>query len=235
MTRIFRCPKCDARFDPPHEEHSECPHCGIWFNKWNAEPVIDAEAVADEETSPIAVAAPDAPTWFGRGAALLFVAAWGVRLAAMDYRDAEINGSFMHAILLPIHEAGHIFLIPFGEFMTILGGSLFQLALPLAIGAAFLWRQRDPFGAAICLWWAGASLVDLSPYIWDALEPQMLLLGGHTGEDGPHDWIYLLERLGALRRAHAWGVAAHHLGTLTMLAGVLWGGLCLWRRKPARP
>ncbi len=233
MTKIFRCPKCDARFDPPHDAHSECPHCGIWFNKWNDEPA-PAPAPAEEEAiaGAMAPAALDPLTYFGRVAALVFVAVWGSRLAAMDYREAEINGSFMHAIVLPIHEAGHIFLIPCGEFMTILGGSLFQVALPLAIGAAFLWRQRDPFGAAICLWWAGASVVDLAPYIWDALEPQMLLLGGHTGEDGPHDWIYLLERLGALRHAHAWGVAAHRLGSLMMLGGVAWGAWRLWRQRP---
>ena len=233
MTKIFRCPKCDARFDPPRDEQSECPHCGIWFNKWNAEPVFDPVPAPDDMSGEAVIAsAPDPLTYFGRVAALIFVAVWGARLAAMDYRDAEINGSFMHAIVLPIHEAGHIFLIPFGEFMTILGGSLFQLVLPLGIGAAFLWRQRDPFGAAICLWWAGASMVDLAPYIWDALDPQMLLLGGHTGEDGPHDWIYLLERLGALRHAHGWGVAAHHLGSLVMLGGVGWGGWRLWQRRP---
>jgi hypothetical protein len=149
----------------------------------------------------------------------------------VDYRDAGLMATFMHNILLPIHEAGHVFLRPFGEFMTILGGSLFQVALPLAIGISFLFRQRDPFGAAICLWWAGASVVDLAPYIWDSLNPQLVLLGGHTGEDGPHDWIYLLERLGTLKRAHALGAAAHYLGIFMMIAGVTWGGHWLWQRR----
>ncbi|MEI7613680.1 MAG: hypothetical protein WCK63_12270 [Betaproteobacteria bacterium] len=228
MTRIFRCPKCTARFDPPRAEDSECPQCGIWFHKWNTDPVVVDEAVPVEA---MAVASPDRLTWFGRAATLLFVALWGWRLAVMDYRDAEINGSFMHNIVLPIHEAGHVFFMPFGEFMTILGGSLFQVALPLGIGVAFLLRQRDPFGAAICLWWAGASLVDLAPYIWDSLNPQMIMLGGHTGEDGPHDWIYLLGRLGALKNAHFWGVFVHHLGVLLMLAAVAWGGRWLWRAR----
>lgn len=230
MTKIFRCPKCDARFDPPLPESSECPQCGIWFHKWNAAPSIPeelppedvpAEAISDATSDPLSL--------YGRAAVLLFVTIWGFRLAAMDYRDAEINGSFMHNIVLPIHEAGHVFFIPFGEFMTVFGGSLFQVALPLGIGVAFLLRQRDPFGAAICLWWAGASAVDLAPYVWDALNPQLILIGGHTGEDGPHDWIYLLGRLGALKHAHAWGMTVHHLGTLMMIAGVAWGGHALWR------
>jgi hypothetical protein len=229
VTKIFRCPKCEARFNPPRDEVSECPHCGLWFHKWNAEPEAAEEVLAAKELSgPIPAIAVDPMSYYGRAAALLFVALWGVRLAAMDYRVAEINGSFMHNIVLPIHEAGHVFFMPFGEFLTILGGSLFQVALPLAIGAAFLLRQRDAFGAAICLWWAGASLVDVAPYIWDSLHPQLILIGGHTGEDGPHDWIYLLGRLGAMKHAHALGTAVHHFGTLVMIAGVAWGGYGLW-------
>ena len=185
---------------------------------------------ADEEP----VELPDSPTYYGRAAALLLVAIWGLRLAAADYRFPPESFSFMHSILLPIHEAGHVFFRLFGEFMTIAGGSLFQLLLPFGIGVAFLVKQRDPFGAAICLWWTGASLVDLAPYIWDALEPQLILLGGHTGEDGPHDWIYLLERFGSLKRAHGWGIAAHHLGTLMMIASVGWGAWWLWKVAPWR-
>lgn len=243
MPPIHRCPKCDARFDPPVAEASECPQCGIWFHKLTIGVAATSEAPPAavpqyEEALPLetALAGSDPLRYYGRAAALLFVAAWGLRLIAMDYRDGEMGGSFMHNIVLPIHEAGHVLLIPFGEFMTILGGSLFQVALPLAIGAAFLLRQRDAFGAAICLWWAGASMLDLAPYIWDSLNPQLILLGGHTGEDGPHDWIYLLERLGALRHAHAWGAAAHHLGALMMLGGVGWGARWLWlaRKNPAQ-
>jgi len=173
-------------------------------------------------------------TYGGRAATLVLVAVWGVFLAAADYRNPPQTFDFMHAILLPIHEAGHVLFRPFGEFMAIAGGSLFQVLLPSAIAVAFIVKQRDPFGAAICLWWAGASLVDLAPYIYDALEPQIVLLGGHTGEDGPHDWIYLLGRLGSLRRAHGWGTAAHHLGVLAMIAGAAWGASYLWKMAPWR-
>ena len=231
MALIYRCPKCAMRFDPPRPAESECPQCGIWFHKWDADPVALDEPAPDEVVFASEEAAIAPAIYYGRVATLLFVALWGVRLAAMDYRDAEINGSFMHNIVLPIHEAGHVFFMPFGEFMCILGGSLFQVALPLAIGAAFLVRQRDAFGAAICLWWAGASLVDVAPYIWDSLNPQLILIGGHTGEDGPHDWIYLLGRLGALKSAHAWGAMTHHFGVLVMVCGVLWGGGWLWQKR----
>ena len=228
---IYRCPKCDTRFTPPLPDIAECPHCGIWFHKWRAEPL-------EPEPTPPETALPEKEPeklsqirLLGRAAILLGAAIWGIRLASMSYRDNELMGSFMHTILLPIHEAGHVFLMPFGEFLTVLGGSLFQIALPLGIGAAFLWRQRDAFGAAICLWWSGASLVDLSPYLWDSLNPQLILLGGHTGEDGPHDWIYLLDCFGALKHAHGWGAAVHHLGVILMAASIVWGAQWLWRHR----
>jgi len=227
---IHRCPKCGAYFNPPRDATSECPHCGIWFHKWAPEPVAFEEIRVDEAGVQEPVAAVDPITFYGRLAGIAFVAIWGIQLAALDYRVGEMGGSFMHNILLPIHEAGHVFFMPLGEFMAILGGSLFQVALPLGIGIAFLWKQREPFGAAMMLWWAGASLLDLSPYIWDSLNPQLTLLGGHTGADGgPHDWIYLLGRLGILHRAHGWGVVVHHLGVLVMAAAIAWAGWYCWR------
>jgi hypothetical protein len=234
MTGIHRCPKCDAAFKPPRELRSECPRCGIWFHKWNAPvpaaPVITVDAMeeAQEQAAPA-----DAMTYYGRAAALVLVAVWGVFLAADDYRDP--TPGFMHSILLPIHEAGHVFFMILGEFMHMAGGSLFQLLLPFGIAAAFYLKQRDPFGAAVCLWWTGASLVDLSPYIYDALYPKLTLLGGHTGESGPHDWIYILERFGAIRRAQSLGTFAHHLGVVVMAAGVGWGARWLWQKAPWRP
>jgi len=229
-TAIHRCPKCAAYFSPPLDAAAQCPECGIWFRKWKAEAaaaeVIPVDIPPEEEEAP-----DDRITFYARIAGLAFIAIWGARLAMMDYRSDELGGSFMHNILLPIHEAGHVFFMPLGEFMTILGGSFFQLALPAAIGIAFIVKQRDPFGAAFCLWWTGASLVDLSPYIWDALDPQLVLLGGYTGADGPHDWIYLLGKFGALRHAHGWGVTAHHLGVAMMLVGVGWGARYCWRNK----
>ena len=171
-------------------------------------------------------------TFYGRCAALALLAVWSWFLFGYDYRDGEIGASFMHDILLPIHEAGHVLFRPFGEFMMVLGGSLFQLALPFGIGIAFIVKNRDNFGAAIGLWWAGVSLVDLSPYIYDALHPQLTLIGGGTGaNDGPHDWIYLLIKLGQIDNAQRWGAFVHACGGLLMLAGLAWGAAMLWRQR----
>jgi hypothetical protein len=251
MSGTYReCPKCGHQPEAAIPLDGQCQACGVYVRKWLAtqaaletgKPLTTQAArdtAADNATSwptkfaPLLAPLPNASpaVFYGRCAALLFIAIWGLRLITMDYRDGEIGRSFMHNIVLPIHEAGHVFFMPFGEFLTILGGSFFQVALPLAIGVAFALKNRDNFGAAVCLWWVGASLLDLSPYVYDALQPQLIMLGGHTGEDGPHDWIYLLERFGQLHRAHGWGSFVHKFGTGVLLAGLAWGAAVLFRQR----
>ena len=233
------CPKCGHRPPQPIGATEACPACGVYMHKClqmqqrAAHPPIDAtpDATSFDWRARLTTlpSANDEVELAVRALVLIALALWGWHLASRDLASGEVMQSFMHAILLPIHEAGHIFTIPLGEFMTILGGSLFQLALPLGIGVAFLLKNRDPFGAALCLWWCGASLIDLAPYIYDALAPQLMLLGGHTGEDGPHDWIYLLERLGGLRRAHGWGRFTQRLGIAISSLAVVWAAWVLYR------
>lgn len=235
------CPKCGHRPPQPLPANATCPVCGIYFFKWGqpsrapALSEFDEESFTGEDGSYIAALLQplekmDAMTFYGRCIALVLLSLWSGFLFGYDYRDGEIGTSFMHNILLPIHEAGHVLFRPFGEFMMILGGSLFQLVLPLGIGIAFIVRNRDNFGAAIGLWWASVSLVDLSPYIYDALHPQLTLLGGGTGADGPHDWIYLLTTLDQLSNAQRWGAFVHACGGLLMLLALVWGGILLWRQ-----
>ena len=116
--------------------------------------------------------------------------------------DAGMN-SFVHLIDLVFHEAGHIIFSPFGEFMTVLGGSLMQILVPLVCAGAFLFQQDDPFGASVCVWWAGESLMDLAPYINDARELKLMLLGGPANAVEGHDWEAILTSLGWLHLDHA--------------------------------
>ena len=162
---------------------------------------------------------------------LLFFGLWGLRLIWMDHRTGDIGSSFLHGPLLVFHEAGHVIFRLFGEFMTILGGTLGQLLMPAILCGAILFKNRDPFGAAIGLWLVGVSLLDIAPYVYDALQPQLVLLGGHTGEEGGHDWMYLLGETGLLKRAHGLGWLVHKLGALVVLLSIYWGGWVLWQQK----
>lgn len=245
---LLKCPKC-GHVRSPEENGTPgiCPECGLVFEKWAQRHafVPPSQRPAEEAEEPAWRAAlrerlehvPEhvgANYLYGRAAMLLMFLLWGIRLAMMDYRDGEMGGSFMHAILLPIHEAGHIFFMPLGHFMMMLGGSLLQLLLPLIAAATVLWQNRDPFGAALGVWWCGVSMMDLAAYIYDAQNPQLTLLGGHTGEDGPHDWIYLLGVFGKVQQAQSYGAIAYWFGVLLMLAGLAWAARMLWRMRGLR-
>ncbi|CAN5174608.1 hypothetical protein BH11PSE11_BH11PSE11_36290 [soil metagenome] len=252
---ITKCPKC-AHVRTPGETAApeRCPACGVYFKKWAfRDTAVRTSANGRTETTHAEIDKPESvwrsalherltnipgrgnlSQFYSRAFMLTMFLIWGIRLSRMDYRDGSMGGSFMHNILLIIHEAGHVLFMPFGQFMTILGGSLFQLLLPLIVAATILWQNRDPFGAALGVWWCGVSLMDLAPYIYDALRPTLTMLGGHTGEDGPHDWIYLLGAFNRIAQSQTYGGIVHKLGVVVMLAASAAAALVLWRMWLAR-
>jgi hypothetical protein len=143
------------------------------------------------------------------------------RVSILDYILSMAN--------LVFHEAGHIILIPLGSFMSTLGGSLFQVLIPLVCLAAFL-KNRDAFAAAVMLWWTGQNLIDVAPYVADARAQRMVLLGGVTGRDVPgyHDWNNLLTRLGMLEFDEALAGFADTTGSLLIVLSLAWSGYLLW-------
>ena len=127
---------------------------------------------------------------------------------------------------LAVHEAGHLVFAPFGEMPGTLGGSLFQVLVPLAFVLYFA-RTRQRYAAAITLAWVGASLLNVSRYIGDARAQELPLLGG---ENSVHDWWWiliewdLLERdLGIARVVHAAGALAF-VGAVAIGAASAMGG-----------
>lgn len=163
----------------------------------------------------------------------LAFAAWTWVLLRLDVRTGEMGESFLHRPLLVFHEAGHVVFMPLGEWMSVAGGTLGQLLVPAILAGALLWKNRDPYGAAIGLWLLGISVVDVAPYVYDALDPQLVLLGGRTGDDGPHDWIYLLRTLGLRERAQGIGLGVHQAGAALALLALAWGAWVL-RLQAAR-
>ncbi len=157
----------------------------------------------------------------------LLVLGWSFLTMSME--RSQISPSHTHFIIynvnLVFHEAGHVVFIPLGRFMTILGGSLLQVLVPVLCTVAFLTRHLDPFAASVTLWWTGQSLIDLAPYINDARAQQMVLLGGFTGQDRPgyHDWNNLLGQLGWLSFDHTLANLVHYAGSALIILSLLWG------------
>ena len=168
-----------------------------------------------------------AAQWFG--IAVLAFLTWRFARAPLDGSGLD---SFLHLPDLIFHEAGHVLFSPFGRFMTVLGGSLLQVLVPVICAGTFLYQQNDRFAAAVCTWWAGQNLVDLAPYVADARRLKLVLLGGRTGaEVEGHDWEYLLTSLGWLHLDHALGRAAQVGGTLVMLSALAWAMASIVRRQ----
>lgn len=159
-----------------------------------------------------------------RAIVLLLAVAWTWSLAPASVAANAAGMSVLHLIDLPFHEAGHILFLPLGGFMMTLGGSLMQLIVPGGLTIVFLTKHRDPFGAAMTSWWLGENLLDLAPYINDARDLQLVLLGGHTGaEVEGHDWERILQTLGWLHLDHTLARAAHFIGAMIMLFACTWG------------
>jgi hypothetical protein len=153
------------------------------------------------------------------------LAAWTVSLFGARL-DAAGN-SLLHLPNLVFHEAGHIIFSPFGPFMMTLGGSLMQVLIPLICAGAFLFQQEDRFGASVCMWWAGENLLDLAPYINDARDLKLMLLGGPADEVEGHDWEAILTSLEWLRFDHTIARGAWWIGLVIMTGALVWSAVIL--------
>ena len=217
------CPKCGYKHDADkavEKAADNCPACGLVYSKWlksiatSSDHVVTSSQPSSSNslffrlTEYLLQAKPNVT----KGEVATYAIIWlglvylGWQFLGMDWQSAEIMNTFFHNIDLIFHEAGHVLFMPFGQYMMYLGGSLFQVLLPLMLAVAFLWVNKDSFGASVCLWWAGQSLMDLAPYIADARALRLPLLGGGTGADSPgrHDWANLLRPLGWLERDLSW-------------------------------
>lgn len=132
-----------------------------------------------------------------------------------------IQGSFLDLVDLPIHETGHLIFRLFGEFMTIAGGSLFQVIMPGIFVGYFIWHFKY-YSAAIVLFWVGQSILNVYVYAADAVVMQLVLTSGFTGTEGSfHDWNYLLTRTGLIGSTKIVAGLIRMVGTLTILAAVV--------------
>ncbi|GJM14296.1 MAG: hypothetical protein DHS20C12_26990 [Pseudohongiella sp.] len=244
MAMYKTCPKC--HFDCQQQDstpESVCPSCGLVFSKWLQNLVAEDEWQGDAPQSATDSSASSLGKFFLpprpeisrielASYCLIYVVFvfWGLDFIAMNFESNEIGRSWFHNVDLIFHEAGHVLFMPFGRYVSILGGSLFQILVPLFLLFAFLIKNKDGFAASICLWWTGQSTMDLAPYIADARALRLPLLGGGTGADSPgfHDWENLLRPLGWLpydtRIAEIFDTA----GSGIILLSFVWGARMLY-------
>lgn len=228
-----RCPKCSHHPLPADQSlPATCPACGVVLAKVGAAARVTPRApstpsLPGRRWEP-ALRPGASPKHLGRLTLTAVFAVWGLHLISLDHRTGEFASAFLHRPLLLFHEAGHVLFMPFGAWLAVLGGTLGQLLMPAVMAGALLLKNRDRFGAALGVWFLGVSVLDVAPYVYDALHPQLTLLGGHTGEDGPHDWVYLLSSVGLLAHAQALGGLVRLVGALIVLGATAWAAREAW-------
>ncbi len=127
-----------------------------------------------------------------------------------------------------VHEMGHVIFSFFGEFITVLGGTLAQIFLP-SVCLFLTMRRRQWFYISLFGFWLGQSVIQISKYISDARAQQLELFSPGTilGSTEPiHDWHYLLDKTGLLWADQIIGGMVFLLGVSLILGGV---GLMFFR------
>ena len=132
----------------------------------------------------------------------------------------------LDGVNLLFHEAGHpLFGVLGWEPLTILGGTLMQVMIPLVVAASF-WLRRDAYGTAVAGVWGFENLLNIARYVADARAQVLPLVGG-----GEHDWAELLGRWGLLAQDTTLAQGLRVLGWLGMLACWAW---LAWRWHRSR-
>ena len=151
-----------------------------------------------------------------RAAGLVVLAVLGVMILR---RGLVPSGSgplgLVHMVDLVFHEAGHVLFRIFGVFVGTLGGSLNQVLVPAVCTGYFLWHGQ-PAAAAVTLFWAGESVVDVAIYVADGRDMKLPLLA----EGLTHDWNWILSELSLRNQAEPIGRVVFALGALVMLAAL---------------
>lgn len=159
-----------------------------------------------------------------------FTMMWGIFLISLVNHllsRSGFTGTLIYFLVLLPHEAGHFLCSPFGWFLSIAGGSIWQILLFVIFGAIALLRKKRNEALG---WWAigGHSLISLSTYIADASARSLTLIP--IPDPARHDWGNLLEYLGLLK--YDWLIAdiAIALGGAVVLSCATAGLFLTWYR-----
>jgi hypothetical protein len=133
-------------------------------------------------------------------------------------RDTEGFLFLDHANLV-FHEAGHMLFSWFGHTIMILGGTLGELLVPLAV-AVYFGVRRETAGVAFAGFWFFENFLYIGTYMADARAEQLPLVG--MGDTLDHDWNILFSQWGVLLQDRDIGAAVRGLGWLGMLGVMGW-------------
>jgi hypothetical protein len=137
---------------------------------------------------------------------------------------------FIDLVFVPIHEGGHLLFAWFGETLHVLGGTILQLFVPLAIAIYFVF-ERHIAGAALAAFFFFENFLSVGTYMADARAIALDYVTVGEGE-AEHDWTTMFIKLGLLEHDTTIGHTVRALGWLGMLGVVAW---FWWRSRPSTP
>jgi hypothetical protein len=121
---------------------------------------------------------------------------------------------FIDGANLLFHEAGHIFFGIFGQFISVLGGTLGQFVFPIATAIHFFLRN-ERYEMFVCILWFGESMMYMAEYLGDAEAQILPLVGGHI-----HDWNWMLSKMGVLPYCETIAFIFHVLASVIVAGAV---------------
>jgi hypothetical protein len=204
MTKTF-CPACrhDSLYYTP--DHIRCSNCGAFEQKlgWPMQVLVWTRD----------------KTWWWRFGIWLWLIYICYRYVSDYSYPMNRLANIFNAIDFGIHELGHILFMFFGEFMHILGGSLFQVIFPVFWMIA-LSLKHWYFAASLCLVWIGFNLYDVATYAADARAQALPLATLSSDYESAHDWYQLLSRLGKLESDLALATTLRIFGAISVIIGL---------------
>lgn len=245
INRDVKCPSCQY-VRQAHDERLNkrvCPACGIVYSKWLD--MVNRSEMSRVPPSPLPPLPEKVPlahclwetfffvpsdrhesAFWGHVVLFAFFFIYGVRFILHGIDVDFIGTAFIHYPNLAIHEFGHLIFRPFGDFVMFLGGSLFQILFPLGLLLFFSIVRQENFAAAVMLWWTGQNFIDVSPYIQDAPQRLLPLVGG--GGAASHDWYNILGMSGQLGAAQFYADLWFAIGVLLILLSFAWSGMLFY-------
>ena len=168
--------------------------------------------------------------WWARAPLLLVLL-----LVVRGYLGDPLHSSIFDGVNLAFHEMGHAAFFWLGSrILTTAGGTIFQLGIPVAAAAYLLYKQRDPFGATVCVFWLGTAMFGAGVYASDARAQALPLVSPFGPVDvDSHDWTVMLLKYGMLSRDQEIGAALRSGGILAMTLAIATAAWVLWVMRTA--
>lgn len=219
-----KCPACKQKTLSYDDEYIFCTSCPIYRRPLNLfqKPLVWARGVR---------------FWGWR----IPILVWFISLLVQNLHQNSFAlnrfGNPFSLLDFGMHELGHKIFSPFGEFMYIAGGSLFQCIFPLLWMIGFL-QKKWYFAASLCLCWFGINLFDVATYVADARARLLSLSVGpgalgidasdtDAAYDHAHDWYQLLSRTNHLNSDLAIAQGMRVVATIVFLSGLALGGFLI--------